>query len=76
VSIRLQPSDADMIALEWCDSHADYVQVGDTEPYEAGSRYRLCSDCRAASALAAEQWQALRDSGLDELTMRARGGDR
>jgi hypothetical protein len=76
MSIRLQPSDGDMVALEYCDRCVNYVQAGDTEPYENGSRYRLCRDCRIASSKAAAAWQGLRESGADELELRARSGDR
>jgi hypothetical protein len=74
MSIRLQPSDEDMVALEWCDSHRAYVQAGDTEPYESGSRYRLCRDCRIASSKAAAAWQGLRAQGLSEAELRERSG--
>ena len=37
---------AKAVEREWCDEHGEYVSVGSTAPFEAGSRYRICRTCR------------------------------
>ena len=70
-------------ARRWCDScHAEKPVAGMREmPGEFGNVYTICAACIEAATLAHEssveaQWRDLRDSGADELTLRAMAGDR